>query len=76
MDVDAIASRMGRAVDRVHPVFRLGAVLLLCASLLLVAQNALILTTTVAVATGGSLNLNAPEDPSGATPCPSPRPST
>lgn len=61
---EAFASRMGRSVDRVHMLFRLGAVLLLVASLILVAENALVFTSTVSFATGGGLDLASPSNAS------------
>jgi hypothetical protein len=41
------ASRMGREVVKVGPLFRIGAVLIICGALILVAENALIFTSTV-----------------------------
>jgi len=49
-DFAAIASRMGREVARVSPVFRVAAVLILVGALILVVENAMIFTSTVSMA--------------------------
>ncbi len=41
------ASRMGREIVKVGPLFRIGAVLILCGALILVAENAMIFSSTV-----------------------------
>jgi hypothetical protein len=57
---------MGREVVRVHPLFRAGAVIVLAAALLLVAENALVFTSTTSLALGGGLDAASPTDPSSA----------
>lgn len=54
------ASRMGREIVKVSPLFRIGAVLILCGALVLAAENAMIFTSTVGQIGGA---MNAFQDP-------------
>ncbi len=66
-DFAAFASRMGREVVRVSPVFRIAAVLILVGALVLTAENALIFTNSVRFASGASGLLEAPTNNSSAS---------